>query len=432
MSSTFAIFTFGCKVNSYESEALKEKLISAGFAYREEGGADYILVNTCAVTLTAEKKDMEKIRSLRRNFPQSQIIVLGCFSQLHPERLEGLQGLKGIFGTSKRADILALIQGLEQQREKVDKNSRKFAYEELEIASFSSEIRAFVKIQDGCDNFCSYCVIPLVRGISRSRKKSEILQEVKRLALNGYKEIVLIGIDTGSYKDEDGSDFTSLVKDILAIRPQTFRLRISSIEESQVHDGLLDIMKTNPRLVPHLHIPLQSGSERILKLMKRKYDLSSFLALCQKARKEIPHMALSTDIIVGFPSETQEDFQKTCAFAEEAGFMRLHVFPYSRRPYTAANAMKEQIRPEVKKERVRLLVAEGKTLAENYKKSLAGEKVFVLLEEELKGTLGQRIFRGYSENYLDLSLSSEENLLGKMAEATLGPSGEVLSYRIVG
>jgi threonylcarbamoyladenosine tRNA methylthiotransferase MtaB len=426
---TFSLVTFGCKVNTYESEAIKEKLIQKGFVYQEELPADYVIVNTCAVTLTAEKKDMEKIRSIARNFPSVQIVVMGCFSQLHPDKLSSLLGIRGILGTSKREEIPELLEKMSSEEENlVDKNSRLFSYEELSVASFGSEYRAFVKIQDGCDNFCSYCIIPLARGKSRSRSKDEILLEIRRLAEAGYKEIVLIGIDTGSYSYQ-GEGLGDLIKDILKIQPASFRLRISSIEESQINEELISIMEHNQRLVPHFHIPLQSGSEKILALMKRKYNLEGFLSLTQELKKRIPLLALSTDIIVGFPSETEEDFQKTCAFASSASFMRLHVFPYSRRPYTLANAMKEQIPNSVKKDRVRKLMEVGKGLSESYLLSMEGKTLHLLVEEELGQEGNKKIFRGYTENYLDLTLKAEENLLGQVVEVKIGSQGEIISYK---
>lgn len=412
---SFCLITFGCKVNAYESEAIREEMEKAGFLYVKEPPSTYIIVNTCAVTLTAEKKDMEKIRSLCRLYPSSKLVILGCFSQLHPEKLLPFAAAELILGTKERRKIPELLK-LGQKYDKVDKNSRLFSYEETPISAFRSDYRAFLKIQDGCDNFCSYCIIPLTRGISRSRKEEDILKEANRLALNGYREIVLTGIDVGSYADGD-ERLSGLVSKLLEVAPASFRLRIGSLEMSQVDERLIGLFKENKRLVPHLHLPLQSGSERILELMGRKYDLDGFYQLLTKLKKEIPGLALSTDVIVGFPSETEEDFLKTCEFVQKAGFMRLHVFPYSPRPYTKAARMAEQLPMSLKKERVRRLTKIGEELAAGYLASYQGKTLNVLLEEELPPVDGLRVFRGYSENYLDLKVKAKENLLGQVISA---------------
>lgn len=421
---SFSILTLGCKVNAYESQALKEEMTGAGYIYRSELPADIVFVNTCAVTSQAEKKDLEKIRSLRRNFPDTEVVALGCFCQLHPERLEGL-GLKAVIGTSGRNSSVGLIQK-EGIAMAVDKNSRLFSYEEQEITSFGTEKRAFIKIQDGCDNFCSYCIIPFTRGVSRSRKKEDVLNEIRRLALNGYKEMVLTGIDTGSYHDGD-EDFSSLVGDILEVEPKTFRVRISSLEMSQIDEKLISLMERDSRLVPHFHIPLQSGSEDVLLSMGRKYDLKRFLSLCEEIKKRIPRVALSTDVICGFPGESEEDFEKTCQFVKKAGFMRLHCFPYSKRPFTKASRMAGQLDNGVKKERVRKLSKIGEGLSKDFMRSMEGEKLTVLIDEKC----GEGLYWGYSENYILAKVRSQEDLVGKMIKGRLVKDGIIEDYIVL-
>ncbi len=425
---TFSIITFGCKVNAYESEAIKEKMIGLGYVFSKEPPADVIFVNTCAVTLEAEKKDMEKIRSLRRNDPSSEVIALGCFAQLHPEKLLG-QGLKAIIGNKGRNDIEALLSGPEENC-CVDKNSRLFAYEEQEISAFASSERAFCKIQDGCDNFCSYCIIPFTRGVSRSRKKEDVLMEITRLSLAGYKEIVLTGIDTGSYTDGE-TDFADLVEAILALPEKGFRLRIGSLEMSQISPKLISIMESNQRLVPHLHIPLQSGSEKILEAMGRKYDLEAFESLCRELKGRIKKLALSTDVICGFPGESEEDFSSTCAFVKKVGFMRLHCFPYSRRPFTKADKLPGQLDNGVKKERVRILSRIGQELAAGFLKEQEGQILTILAEEKKPGMDGNFIYSGYSENYLSLQVESSDNLLGKLIRGRVSFDGYIKDWEVV-
>jgi threonylcarbamoyladenosine tRNA methylthiotransferase MtaB len=427
---TFSIVTFGCKVNAYESEAIKEQLSQAGFRYQAELPTDFIIVNTCAVTLTAEKKDMEKLRSLVRNYPDSKIVALGCFAQLHPDRILGLgKNIQAVLGTKDRTRIADFLNGKMPQAD-IDKNSRFFAYEESEISSFSGETRAFLKIQDGCDNFCSYCIIPLVRGKSRSRKKEDILKETQRLAEAGYQEIVLIGIDTGSYQDGE-TRLADLIQEMLQVQPQTFRLRISSLEMSQIDEKLIAILEKNPRLVPHLHIPLQSGSERILQEMGRKYDLEKFASVCAELQRRVKNLALSTDIIVGFPGESEEDFLQTCRFAERIGFMRLHVFPYSPRPFTRAAKMPQQLEGKVKEERVRRLMAVGQKLAAAYLDSYLGRPAEVIVEEEVTEAAGKKHLRGYSENYLDLSFAGPRELIGHLVLVEIQAPGQAKLVRVL-
>lgn len=426
---TFNITTFGCKVNSYESEALKEKLTSHGYEYTEDKQADICIFNTCAVTLVAEKKCLKHIKSAARNNPNCQIIVLGCFAQLHAEQIEDIPNVKVLIGSANKANIADYLE--EPHRViKVAQNMRLANYEELKIKYFGSEIRAFEKIQDGCDNFCTYCIIPLTRGKSRSRKSEDILSEIHNLAVNGYREIVLTGIDMGSYNDGK-MKLSDLVEEVLNVEPKTFRVRISSLETSQFDEKMIRLYSTQERLVPHIHIPLQSGCEKILEAMGRKYNLNEFHKLVQRLKKEVKNCAISTDVIVGFPGETEEDFLQTCNFIKKVGFMRLHVFPYSRRPFTKAANMKNQVDRACAKQRVRVLVGIGEELASNYLHSFVGKKLTLLLEEELKPVDGMRVFRGYTENYLDLKIKSKDNLIGKFVEVVVSENEYIGEFSVI-
>jgi len=426
---TFKTITLGCKVNSYESEALKEQLLAAGFKYSDEEKADIYIINTCAVTQVAEKKDMMKIRSLAKNYPDSEIVVMGCFAQLHPEKIRDIKQVKILTGTSNRSMITS---NLIKQNNLIlrEENSRKFSYEEQEISKFSSEVRPFVKIQDGCDNFCSYCIVPLTRGKSRSRKKENILNEISNLAKNGFKEIVITGIDTGSFNNGPDYTFSDLIEDILNIEPKTFRVRISSLEFSEVDEKLINILKNNKRLVPHLHLPLQSGCERICHLMNRKYDTDGFKKLVLRLEKEVDNFAVSTDVIVGFPSETEEDFMETYNFIKDVNFMRLHVFPYSRRPLTKAYYMKDQVDRSIAKDRARRLISLGEELANKYLDKFVGKTLNLLVEEKLEDKNGGHIYRGYTENYLDLKVFSKEHLYGKLLKVVVDKN-LITKYEII-
>ena len=428
-NKTFNIVTFGCKVNSYESESIKESLISKGYVFTEDKTADINIFNTCAVTLVAEKKCLKHIKSAARNNPNSQIIVLGCYAQLHPEQIKDLPNIKVLVGSSNKGKIVEYLEEKEPVIN-VQQDMRLAEFEELKIHNFGSEIRAFEKIQDGCDNFCTYCIIPLTRGKSRSRKCEDILSEIHTLAVNGYKEIVITGVDMGSYKDGD-VNFSDLMEKILDVEPKTFRLRIGSLETSQFDEKMIQLYKNHERLVPHIHIPLQSGCEKILESMGRKYDLDEFYKLVLRLKSEVKNCALSTDIIVGFPGETEEDFLQTCEFVKKVGFMRLHVFPYSSRPYTKASRMKSQVDRACSKNRVRVLVSIGEELADEYENSFVGQQLTVLVEEELKPVKGVRIFRGYTENYLDIKIKSQEEILGKYIKVTINNKDYIEKYSVL-
>ncbi len=430
MAKTFKTITFGCKVNSYETEALKENMIKQGYIFTQEDKADIFVVNTCAVTQVAEKKAMEKLRSLQRNYPESEIVVMGCFSQLHPEKIETIENVKVLAGVSNRNQIAELVKKQENENI-VASNTRKLDYEDSTISSFTSDVRAFVKIQDGCDNFCSYCVIPLTRGKSRSRKKDSILAEIRNLALNGYKEIVLTGIDMGSYNNGPTYKIDDLVEDILNLDVKTFRVRISSLETSQVSDRLINLMSTNPRLVPHMHLPLQSGAKRICQLMFRKYDLEGFYNLTCKLKEKVENIAISTDVIVGFPSETEQDFQESYDFINKVKFMRLHVFPYSRRPLTKAYYMKDQVDRGVSKNRVRILNDLSNKLAKEYYDSFIGKELEVLVEEKLETTSKGIVYRGYTQNYIDVKILSKEDLFNHIVKVKIEDKPILEVYKIL-
>ena len=420
---SFYIMTFGCKVNSYESESVREMLENKGYVrVANFKDADIVVFNTCAVTRVSEKKCLTKIRSISAKYPSKTLACFGCYAQLHPEEILENAKVHVLVGSSNKhliADYLEEYFNTGKTTVNVEKNLRKTFYERIGITHFLSEARAFVKIQDGCDNFCSYCVIPLTRGVSRSRPHEDILKEIKELALNDYREIVLTGVDMGSYDDGENYKLSELINDILEVEPKTFRVRIGSLEASQINEKIIDTYATNPRLVPHIHIPLQSGCERILELMGRKYDLNEFYNLTVELKNKIPHLALSTDVIVGFPTETDEEYKITEDFIKKVGFMRLHVFPYSARPYTKAAQMKGQVRRDVAKKRVNMLTEVGEELGKEYYESNLGKTLSVLVEEELFRNGKVKFYRGYTENYLDVKVKSEDDLIGKIVDIKL-------------
>ncbi len=412
----YKTLSLGCKVNTYETEAIKELLNKQGYTESIDDKCDIFVINTCAVTQVGEQKSRQMIRKAIASYPEAKIAVMGCYSQLHPEIVSKIDGVDVVVGTTNREKLVDYIIDNCTSNEQIvayTKDNRKEAYECLKITSYSENTRAFVKIQDGCNNFCSYCIIPYTRGNTRSRPKEEIFDEIKHLADNGFLEIVLTGIDTASYGEdhrEDNYFFNDLLKDILIKEPRIKRIRISSMEESELNDEFISIIKNNERIAQHLHIPLQSGSDGVLKRMHRKYNKEQFLNTIKRIRSACPNIALACDVIVGFPGETDEEFNECKNFIKECGFNYLHVFPYSIRPGTLAAKMDNQIDPKIKKQRVHELIELGNELKEEYESKFIGQELDVIFETYNPKT---KKYQGHSSNYIEISIPSEENLLGQ-------------------
>lgn len=416
-NNTFKIVTLGCKVNSYESQGIEEYLLKNGF--KESKDPEYIIVNTCAVTKTAEKKCLTKVRSLSEHFNATKICIVGCSSSIRPEEFLNIPGVNVVSGNNGKLFAVKELLNGKTGILLSKKNTRNEKFEEdIKISNFGKECRAFVKIQDGCDNFCSYCIIPRTRGNSRSRSHEEIIEEVKRLYKSDYRELVITGIDMGSYEDPNDAEYKldDLIEDIIINTPDDYRFRISSLETSQMTQKLLDLfINHSDKLVSHVHIPLQSGSSEIVKAMHRKYDLEEFVEKVNYLRKHLPYLALSTDVIVGFPGETEDLFMETYKFIEKLKFMRLHVFPYSPRPGTLAASLKDQIPGNIKKERVHRLIDLGNKLQEEYIKFCNGQ-TFVFLAEKVIKKDGKLIYQGYLDNYLEISVECEKDILSKLVK----------------
>ena len=408
---TFKIITLGCKMNAYESEALKEKLLANGFKETNDN-ADCYIVNTCAVTHMAEKKDMKTVRDIQRDHPDSKIFVMGCSSQIHKEMYLEIENVKAVYGTFHKDEMAQCIMEGRTPGDQVNSDFRSFTFDNLSISKGKHEARSYIKIQDGCDNFCSYCIVPYSRGRSRSRNHQSIMEEMKRLLDNGVKEIIIGGIDVGSYEDpheEKAYRLKNLLREMAEYAPEKhFRIRVSSIECSQIDDEYISLFHDYPnRLCPHFHIPLQSGSEKILIKMNRKYRLDDFYSMTEKIKKNIANVALSTDVISGFPGETDEDFENTYEFIKKVGFMRIHAFPYSEREGTVASRIKEGIvRMDIRRQRTNKLIDLGVILEKNFRADMKGKNLEVLFEGKDKDGL----YQGYTENYLEVHSKSEENL----------------------
>ena len=405
---TFSTYNLGCKVNAYELSAISSLLIKEGFKEDNEH-PDVVIINTCSVTATADQKSRQHIRKMQKLFPNAVIAVMGCYAQGNYKFIEEEIKPTILLGTSHRKDVVELIkQALKDHEYKtlIEENTRQFEYEELGITSYSENVRAFLKIQDGCNNFCTYCIVPYRRGKMRSRNKENVINEAKYLVKQGYQEIVLSGIHVGGYgQDLKDCSFSDLVEELSSI-PNLKSLRISSIEESEIDDKLISLIKTKDNLAKHLHIPLQSGSTHVLKMMNRKYTREQFIERIKEIKAQVPNVMISGDVIVGFPQETEEDFMDTYNLCKEC-FNMLHVFPYSQRPGTVAARMEGQISPEVKKDRSRRLLALGDELYASYANKYVGQEVTVLIE---KYDEKQQAYIGHTSNYLEVKIPLESKV----------------------
>ena len=398
----FNIITFGCKVNQYESNMMKESMLSSNFFYTEDlNDANIIIVNTCSVTNVADKKCLKMIRRLKREYSNAILVVAGCSSQNKQSVYESLD-IDILIGNRDKSIIDKLIKEYIETEKKYVKfyNDRNLDFEDMYISDYN-HTRAFIKIEDGCDNFCSYCIIPYVRGSVRSKDFDKVIKEAKELAKHGHKEIVLTGIHTGHYLN-NGYDLTDLINELSKI-DDIKRIRISSIEVTELNDKFLDMLKNNDKVCDHLHIPLQAGSDEILKRMNRKYDLAYYEEKIKKIRSIRPDISISTDIIVGFPYETEELFLNTLEFSKKIKFSKIHVFPYSVRVGTAAANMEEQVDEVVKKMRVKRLMAVSHMLEVDYYNKFKDKELDILIE-----TCDNNVSEGHTSNYL--LVSGPENI----------------------
>jgi len=393
-----AFYTLGCKVNTYETESVWELFKEEGYERVDHKDyADVYLINTCTVTNNGDVKSRKAIRQLIKKNPEAIIAVMGCYSQMSPDEIVKIDGVDIVIGTKHRDQLLKLVKDFQRKRESISNVtdvSRYRDFDEVNVTNFTENTRAFLKIQDGCNNFCSYCIIPFARGPVRSRPKDSVIKEASKLVENGYYEIVLTGIHTGGYgQDLDNYSFYDLLYDLSNVKGLK-RIRISSIEINELTDEILELLSSNPIFAKHLHIPLQSGSDEVLKMMRRKYDKLEYKAHIDKIRELIPNIAITTDVIVGFPNETDEMFEEMYDFINEISFSELHVFPYSKRSGTKAASMKNQINGVIKSMRVNRLLELNETLANRY---IANQKdsISVLFEKS-----DNEFTYGHSDTYI--------------------------------
>ena len=417
MKMKVAFYTLGCKVNIYESECIQRDFEERGYEVVPfDEYADVYVINTCSVTNQSDQKSRKIIRSCTKKNKDAIVIAMGCYTQIKYEEASKIDGVKIVIGNKHKNEVVNLLEEYLKNNKQIVKISKlnQEKFEEISINKFENHTRAFVKIQDGCNNFCSYCIIPYTRGNIRSKDKDIILQEINELAKNGYKEVVLTGIHTGHYGyDLKNYDFSDLLLDLEKIEGLE-RIRISSVEINELNDKFLEVLKNSKKIVDHIHIPIQSGSNKILKLMNRKYDLEFFESKIKEIRKIRPEVAITTDVIVGFPGETEEDFKDTYNTIKRVDFAELHVFPYSIRKGTKAAEMTDQIDGNTKKERVRKLIELSHELKNEYYTKFIGNKMEVLTEKYENNELV-----GHLSNYGRVRLKGTSDLRNKMIDVKL-------------
>jgi threonylcarbamoyladenosine tRNA methylthiotransferase MtaB len=425
---TVAFHTLGCKVNHYETEAIWQLFKEAGYERTEyERVADVYVINTCTVTNTGDKKSRQVIRRAIRKNPDGVICVTGCYAQTSPAEIMAIPGVDIVVGTQDRVKMLEYIEQFKNERQPINgvRNIMKTrVYEELDVPSFTDRTRASLKIQEGCNNFCTFCIIPWARGLMRSRDPKEVVAQAQQLVNAGYKEIVLTGIHTGGY-GEDLKDYNlaMLLRDLDEQVEGLKRIRISSIEASQISDEVIEVLQNSDKVVRHLHIPIQSGSNTVLKRMRRKYTMEFFAERLQRLKEALPGLAITSDVIVGFPGETEEEFMDTFSFIKKHQFSELHVFPYSKRTGTPAARMDDQVDEEVKNERVHRLIELSDQLAKEYASQFENEVLEVIPEELFKGESKEGLYVGYTDNYLKVVFPANEEMVGKIVKVKITKAG---------
>ncbi|MDN5386720.1 tRNA (N(6)-L-threonylcarbamoyladenosine(37)-C(2))-methylthiotransferase MtaB [Bacillus paralicheniformis] len=426
--ATVAFHTLGCKVNHYETEAIWQLFKEAGYERKEfESSADVYVINTCTVTNTGDKKSRQVIRRAIRQNPDAVICVTGCYAQTSPAEIMAIPGVDIVVGTQDREKMLGYIKQYQEERQPINGVSnimKARVFEELDVPAFTDRTRASLKIQEGCNNFCTFCIIPWARGLLRSRDPEEVIRQAQQLVDAGYKEIVLTGIHTGGYgEDMKDYNFAQLLKELDSRVKGLKRIRISSIEASQITDEVIEVLDRSDKIVRHLHIPLQSGSNSVLKRMRRKYTMEFFADRLTKLKKALPGLAVTSDVIVGFPGETEEEFMETYNFIKEHKFSELHVFPYSKRTGTPAARMDGQVDENVKNERVHKLIALSDQLAKEYASDYEGDVLEIIPEEPFTETGEDNLLVGYTDNYMKVVFEGSEDLIGQLVKVKILKAG---------
>lgn len=413
-----AFYTLGCKVNQYETEYMAEILKNAGMqivSHNED--ADYYIINSCTVTATADQKTRQNVRKFKRQHPNSVVILTGCMPQAFPEQASALNEADIVLSNKSNDDILGLINHYNVSHNrivKIDKHQKGDEFTKCSIEHFSERIRAFVKIEDGCDRFCSYCIIPMSRGRVRSKSLNDLKDEIKMLGNNGIKEIVLVGINLSSYGKGENFNIVDAVR-ICNEDENIRRVRLGSLEPDHITDEVIEGLAKYEKFCPQFHISLQSGCDKTLKDMNRHYSSDEYRRLCKKLRATFDDATITTDIMVGFNDETEEDFNTSLQFAKEIGFEKVHTFPYSERQGTVASRKGDNVPKQEKERRASVMIEETNKIRHEYFNKLIGTKEVVLFENNIGGNT----YQGYTKNYVPVRMESDTDIIGKEIEVTI-------------
>ncbi|MDR7870184.1 MAG: tRNA (N(6)-L-threonylcarbamoyladenosine(37)-C(2))-methylthiotransferase MtaB [Tissierellaceae bacterium] len=413
-----AFHTLGCKVNQYETEAMEKMFEDNGYTIvNEEEVADVYVINTCTVTNLSDRKSRQFIRRVKKVNADSVVAVVGCYSQVAADEVENIEGVDVIIGTSDRNRVVELCEKAKAQNQKINivRSIKTYdEFEEINVDDIKSMTRAYIKIQDGCNQFCSYCIIPYARGPIRSRQIYDIIEETEKLANSGFKEVILTGIHIASYgKDLGDIRLGDVIREIAKV-DGIERIRLSSVEPNLITEEFMEILVNSNKVCDHFHLSLQSGSDSILKRMNRKYTTDEFRENVDIIRKYMPNAGITTDIIVGFPGETEEEFEETLKFVKNIGFSRIHVFKYSPRKGTPAAKFEDQIHGSIKSDRSERLIKLGEELMNEFSSKYIGNPVEVLFEEEKDG-----YYEGYTTNYIRVKTYSDKDVVGKLVNVDI-------------
>jgi threonylcarbamoyladenosine tRNA methylthiotransferase MtaB len=417
-----ALHNLGCKVNAYETEAMQQILEEAGYEivpFSEY--ADVYVINTCSVTNMADRKSRQMLHRAKKQNPDAIVVGAGCYVQTKEAQALVDESIDIVIGNNKKHELVPLLREYEASHRKMacvaDINHEKQAYEELSLSRTAEHTRAFIKVQDGCNQFCTYCIIPFARGRVRSRELPDVLQEIRTLAKSGYREVVLTGIHLSSYGVDNGESLLHLIEAVHELEGIE-RIRLGSLEPRIVTDAFAKRLSELPKICQHFHLSLQSGCDTVLSRMNRRYDTAEYEAGCALLRRYFEHPAITTDVIVGFPGETDEEFETTERYLERIHFYEMHIFQYSRREGTKAAAMPDQVPEAVKKERSEKLLALGHRMSEEFRRYYLGRQVTALLEEEFLYD-GKRYYTGYTKEYVKVAVETKKDLSNTFVTGTL-------------
>lgn len=417
-----ALHNLGCKVNAYETEAMQQILEEAGYEivpFSEY--ADVYVINTCSVTNMADRKSRQMLHRAKKQNPDAIVVGAGCYVQTKEAQALVDESIDIVIGNNKKHELVPLLREYEASHRKTacvaDINHEKQAYEELSLSRTAEHTRAFIKVQDGCNQFCTYCIIPFARGRVRSRELPDVLQEIRTLAKSGYREVVLTGIHLSSYGVDNGESLLHLIEAVHELEGIE-RIRLGSLEPRIVTDAFAKRLSELPKICPHFHLSLQSGCDTVLSRMNRRYDTAEYEVGCALLRRYFEHPAITTDVIVGFPGETDEEFETTERYLERIHFYEMHIFQYSRREGTKAAAMPDQVPEAVKKERSEKLLALGHRMSGEFRRYYLGRQVTALLEEEFLYD-GKRYYTGYTKEYVKVAVETKKDLSNTFVTGTL-------------